>query len=81
LLTVSDTGKGFPEAEMGRVFDKFYRVSGSKPGGTGLGLSIVKGFVEAHQGTVSLRNLPLSGAEFTITIPTEASYLSGLKNE
>lgn len=80
-LSISDTGKGFPEAEIQRVFDKFYRVNGSKPGGTGLGLSIVKGFVEAHQGTVKLRNLPLSGAEFAIAIPTEASYLSGLKNE
>jgi two-component system sensor histidine kinase KdpD len=81
MLSISDTGKGFPEAEIHRVFDKFYRVNGSKPGGTGLGLSIVKGFVEAHHGTVTLRNLPLSGAEFTITIPSEASYLSGLKNE
>jgi len=80
-LTVSDTGKGFPEAEIGMVFEKFYRVKGSRPGGTGLGLSIVKGFVEAHQGRISLRNLPLSGAEFTIELPAEASYLNGIKNE
>lgn len=81
LLTVSDTGKGFPEAEIDKVFEKFYRVKGSRPGGTGLGLSIVKGFLEAHGGTIQLRNLPLSGAEFAIEIPTEMSYLSGLKNE
>jgi two-component system sensor histidine kinase KdpD len=80
-LLVSDTGPGFPEAEMSRVFEKFYRLNRSHPGGTGLGLSIVKGFVEAHEGTVALRNLPLSGAEFAITIPTEATYLNGLKNE
>jgi two-component system sensor histidine kinase KdpD len=63
------------------VFDKFYRLQGSKPGGTGLGLSIARGFVEAHGGTISLENLPVCGAKFTINIPTEVSYLSGLKNE
>jgi len=81
LLTLSDSGKGFPEAEIHRVFDKFYRVQGSRPGGTGLGLSIVKGFVEAHHGKITLTNLPLRGALFTIEIPTEVSYINHLKNE
>jgi len=81
LLTISDSGKGFPEKEIDRVFDKFYRVQGSRPGGTGLGLSIVRGFVEAHHGKVSLTNLPLRGAMFTIEIPTEVSYINRLKNE
>ncbi len=81
LLSVADTGKGFPEAEVKKVFEKFYRVKGSRPGGTGLGLSIVRGFVEAQGGSIALRNLPLSGAEFTMTFATEVSYLSGLKNE
>ncbi len=80
-LMVSDTGPGFPTDEIAHVFDKFYRLQRSRPGGTGLGLSIVKGFVEAHGGTVTLRNLPLSGAEFTIDIPAEATYLNSLKNE
>lgn len=81
LLTISDSGKGFPEKEIERVFDKFYRVHGSRPGGTGLGLSIVRGFVEAHQGKVTLNNLPLRGAMFSIEIPTEVSYINRLKNE
>lgn len=81
LLTISDSGKGFPEKEIDRVFDKFYRVQGSRPGGTGLGLSIVRGFVEAHHGKVTLSNLPLRGAMFTIEIPTEVSYINRLKNE
>lgn len=81
ILKIADTGKGFPQADIEKVFEKFYRVKGSKPGGTGLGLSIVKGFVEAHHGTVTLKNLPLIGAELTVEIPTEVSYLSGLKNE
>jgi two-component system, OmpR family, sensor histidine kinase KdpD len=81
ILEISDSGKGFPESEIKKVFDKFYRVQGSKTGGTGLGLSIVRGFVEAHNGTVTLHNLPLRGAMFTIEIPTEVSYINSLKNE
>jgi two-component system, OmpR family, sensor histidine kinase KdpD len=81
LLTISDSGKGFPEKEIDRVFDKFYRVQDSRPGGTGLGLSIVRGFVEAHHGKVTLTNLPLRGAMFSIEIPTEVSYINRLKNE
>jgi two-component system, OmpR family, sensor histidine kinase KdpD len=81
VMTVADNGKGFPEKEVERVFDKFYRLHGSKPGGTGLGLSIARGFVEAHHGTITLKNLPLGGAIFTIEIPTETSYINRLKNE
>jgi two-component system sensor histidine kinase KdpD len=81
VLELSDSGKGFPEADIDKVFDKFYRVKGSKPGGTGLGLSIVRGFVEAHQGTIHLKNLPLRGALFVIKIPAEATYINKLKNE
>lgn len=79
-LVVEDRGPGFPEAELEKVFDKFYRLDHSKTGGTGLGLSIVKGFVEAHNGTVVLENVP-HGSRFTISIPAETSYINNLKNE
>jgi len=81
IITVEDNGPGFPEGEINKVFDKFYRIDHSKTGGTGLGLSIAKGFVEAHNGTIFLENAPLGGALFTITIPTEVSYVNELKNE
>ena len=81
VLTVEDNGRGFPVEEVKNVFEKFYRLKNSRTGGTGLGLSIVKGFVEAHQGTVRLENLPGSGAKFTIVIPAEVSEISDLKNE
>jgi two-component system sensor histidine kinase KdpD len=81
IITVADDGKGFPDIEIERVFDKFYRLHGSRPGGTGLGLSIARGLVEAHGGSIGLKNLPLSGAVFTITIPAELSYINNLKNE
>ena len=81
IIEVSDNGKGFPEDEIEKVFEKFYRLKKSKAGGTGLGLSIVKGFVEAHNGTIKLENIPSGGAKFTIEIPAETSFLNNLKNE
>jgi two-component system sensor histidine kinase KdpD len=63
-ITISDNGPGFPENEIKPAFNKFYRLSQSKFGGTGLGLSIVKGFVEAHDGTVELTNNMEGGSEF-----------------
>ncbi len=80
-ITVADNGNGFPANEMDKVFDKFYRLYNTKTGGTGLGLSIVKGFVEAHHGTIDLRNGKNGGAVFTILIPAKISYLNDLKNE
>lgn len=71
ILQVMDRGPGFPQNSLPFVFNKFYRVDGSKAGGTGLGLSIVKGFVEAHNGTISVENRQNGGARFTIKIPSE----------
>jgi two-component system, OmpR family, sensor histidine kinase KdpD len=79
VLTIADNGKGFPEKEITKVFDKFYRLKGASTGGTGLGLSIVKGFVEAHGGTIKLENMPVLGSKFTIEIHTEKSYMNKLK--
>lgn len=81
VMTIADNGSGFPEQEIDKVFDKFYRTKGSLPGGTGLGLSIVKGFVEAHNGLVKLENLPVRGSKFTVEIVTEKSYVNRLKDE
>lgn len=81
VLRVEDNGEGFPPDEIDKVFEKFYRLKNAGTGGTGLGLSIVKGFVEAHNGTVQLENIPAGGAKFTIIIPAEISHLKNLKNE
>jgi two-component system sensor histidine kinase KdpD len=74
-LQIMDRGPGFPRKEISLIFNKFYRLEGSKAGGTGLGLSIAKGFVEAHKGTIVVENRQNGGAKFTIKIPTE--ILSG----
>ena len=81
VITIADNGFGFPEKEIDKAFDKFYRIKGSSPAGTGLGLSIVKGFVEAHNGIIKLENLPVRGSKFTTEILTEKSDVNRLKNE
>lgn len=80
IITISDSGSGFPENEIQFVFDKFYRLNNTVAGGTGLGLSIVKGFTEAMNGRVRLENLQGGGARFTIEIPCEFSQ-SDIINE
>jgi len=70
-IQVMDRGKGFPGSELSEIFNKFYRGKDAKAGGTGLGLSIVKGFVEAHGGTVIAENRQNGGAIFTIKLPVK----------
>ncbi len=71
-IEVADNGSGFTNEELSQLFSKFYRSHSKLNGGTGLGLSIVKGFVEAHEGTVSVENNFPNGAKFTIKIPSES---------
>ncbi len=71
-LSVADRGPGIPEADLERVFDKFYRVPVPEgAGGTGLGLSICRGIVEAHGGTVSAVNRSGGGLRVTVRLPLE----------
>jgi two-component system, OmpR family, sensor histidine kinase KdpD len=69
-LTISDLGPGIPEADLARVFDKFYRVPVPEgAGGTGLGLSICKGIVVAHGGSILARNRDGGGLQTIVALP------------
>lgn len=81
VITISDDGNGFPEDEISKVFEKFYRLNNSKTGGTGLGLSIVKGFVEAQHGKIKLQNREEGGAVFTLSFPAEVMQTKNIGNE
>jgi signal transduction histidine kinase len=75
VLSVADEGPGIPEADLPRVFERFYRVDKARsrdardPGGTGLGLAIVKHLIGLHGGRVTASNRPEGGAIFTVEIP------------
>jgi two-component system sensor histidine kinase KdpD len=70
VLEVADHGPGVPEADLNRVFDKFYRIPVPEgAGGTGLGLSICKGIVEAHGGGIKAKNRAGGGLSVTISLP------------
>jgi len=80
LMEVADEGPGFPEDKIEHVFEKFFRIDDNKPGGLGLGLSIVKGFVEAHRGTISAENMEAGGARFKIVIPSPLTEVANLNS-
>jgi two-component system sensor histidine kinase KdpD len=73
-LRIVDEGPGIPQADLERVFDKFYRVrkADSQRAGTGLGLAICRGFVEAMGGSIEAGNrADRLGAVFTIALPAQ----------
>ena len=71
-ISVSDTGKGIPDAELPTLFDEYRQVEGSESSvqkGTGLGLSITKKFAELLGGTISVESEVGRGSSFTVSVP------------
>jgi signal transduction histidine kinase len=76
IIAVQDQGPGIPEQERSLLFKEFSTLSVKSTGGeksTGLGLAICRRIVEAHQGTISARNLPNRGCEFSVALPSSGS--------
>ena len=74
ILTVEDTGIGIPEADVPRIFERFYRVDKShskEVGGTGLGLSIVKHCALYHGAEIRVSSQLGQGTAVTICFPKE----------
>jgi signal transduction histidine kinase len=73
-LQIADSGPGINPADLGRVFDRFYRADQARTGeGSGLGLAIGKWIVEAHGGQIQAGNASPHGAVFTVTLPAPRS--------
>jgi two-component system, OmpR family, sensor histidine kinase SenX3 len=74
-IAVTDQGIGIADADLDRVFERFYRVDPARSratGGTGLGLAIVKHIATNHGGTVAVWSVVGSGSTFTIRLPLAA---------
>lgn len=72
IVLVRDTGPGITEAELPRVFERFFRgtnVGEARASGSGLGLAIVRSIVEMHGGTIDVASAPGQGATFTVRLP------------
>lgn len=68
LFTVTDKGQGIAPQYKEKIFDRYFRVPGTKKEGTGLGLSISKEFVEAQGGTIQVQSDFGAGSSFSITL-------------
>jgi signal transduction histidine kinase len=73
---VADSGGGIPAAHLPHIFERFYRVDGSRnraSGGSGLGLAITRALVQAQGGRIEAASVEGQGASFTFSLPRAAS--------
>jgi signal transduction histidine kinase/HD-GYP domain-containing protein (c-di-GMP phosphodiesterase class II) len=71
-IVVQDTGRGIPEDQLEKIFERFHQVDASdtrEHGGSGLGLAICKNIVEWHDGNIWVENVKEAGAKFTVMLP------------
>ena len=75
-ITIQDSGIGIPQAEQGKIFERFYRVDKSRTraqGGNGLGLSIAQWIITQHHGTIVVESRSGEGTTFRVELPTIAT--------
>jgi signal transduction histidine kinase len=73
-LTVADTGIGFDEKYVDRIFTPFQRLHGrNQYEGTGIGLAVCRKIVERHGGTLTAKSEEGSGSVFVVTLPLKHS--------
>ncbi len=73
VLEVCDRGRGIPDGELERIFERFYRAEdGERTGGTGLGLTICRAIARAHGGTIRARQRDGGGTCMEVRVPLVA---------
>jgi signal transduction histidine kinase len=75
LCSVADSGPGIPEADLDRLFEKFWQRRRSDRRGVGLGLTIARGIVEGHGGRIWAESHPGFGSTFYFTLPVVSHLL------
>ena len=68
VFSVKDTGQGIEPKYVNRVFDRYFRIPGSKKEGTGLGLSISKELIESQGGNIEVESEYGAGSTFRFTL-------------
>jgi signal transduction histidine kinase len=69
VVSVRDHGPGIAADFLEKVFDRFYRVPGSRGSGTGLGLALVQEVVDWHGGCITIDSTPGAGSTFSVSLP------------
>ncbi len=78
-LTVSDTGRGIPAKDLGKIFEPFYTKKVMGRSGTGLGLAVVWGTVKDHHGYIDIRSEEDRGSTFTLYFPVTRERASTIE--
>lgn len=76
IINIADNGPGSSDDQREAVFEPFVRLEASRnrdTGGVGMGLAIAQTIIQAHGGTVELRNCREGGLEAVVTLPMEAA--------
>jgi len=70
-ICVDDAGRGIPERDRERIFDRFERVAGHADSGHGLGLALARAIAELHGGSLRVSESPAGGARFELWLPSD----------
>lgn len=79
VLTISDSGQGISDRDLGKIFEPFYTKKVMGRSGTGLGLAVVWGTVKDHNGYIDVKSEEGAGTVFTLYFPVTREPLSERK--
>lgn len=74
VLTIADNGPSIPEAQLTKIFERYYQVNPNQGFGTGIGLYYVSRLVRLHHGDIHAENLPEGGVAFIVELPLTDDY-------